>query len=69
MLAKCSGAARQKRYRSRVKHHQRVAPVVYDGEILDLLVTLGWLQERETGDPVQIGKAIAALLSDTARRR
>ena len=55
-------AERQRAYRKRVKASCVVVPVEVDAAIVDLLVRLRWLREREAGDRGKIGQAISALL-------
>jgi hypothetical protein len=44
-----------------------VARVEYDGAVLDMLVRLGWLADDAATDGAAVGKAISALLFDTAK--
>jgi hypothetical protein len=68
MLDRPAIAARELRRRRQARHRERVrrgvalCQVEYSGEILDLLVRLGWLDERAAGDAQAVGDAIAALL-------
>ena len=57
---------RQRRYRARQRSGVVTAIVELDGEVLDLLVRLQWLQESAVADRRAIGKAISAMLRDTA---
>ena len=59
--------ARQARYRARVRARQRIAPVAFDEDVLDLLVRLNWLSEADAGDVRAVGDAISALVSHAAR--
>jgi hypothetical protein len=38
------------------------------GEVIDMLVRLGWLQDVEATDRQQVNKAISAMLADAAHR-
>jgi hypothetical protein len=58
---------RQRRWRVRAAAGEAVAPVPYNAEIVNLLVHLAWLPEAEASDHRAVGKAISALLRDTAR--
>jgi hypothetical protein len=42
--------------------------VEVNGEFLDMLVRLHWLRDAEAGDKRMVGRAIAAMLEDAARR-
>jgi hypothetical protein len=59
--------ARDARYRQRVKASQRCAVVVYNGDVLNLLIRAGALKPEDCGDAIAIGKAITALLEASAR--
>jgi hypothetical protein len=65
-LSTTPGAIRSRRWRARQKRSKAVAPVEYDGEVLNMLVRLGWLGEHEVGDPKEIGRAIGAMVKDAA---
>jgi len=54
-----SRAERQRAYRRRLRESRVIAPVEVDAATLNLLVRLGWLAERESGDRHRIGSAIA----------
>jgi len=65
----CSARARwQRAWRRRRAAGVMVVPVEIDAAVLDLLITTGWLAELEAGDKAAIGRAIAAMLKDAARR-
>jgi hypothetical protein len=61
--------AAQSRYRARLKANEVIAPVVVTLEIIELLLTLGWLSMDVSEDHRQIGAAITALLRDAAKHR
>ena len=42
--------------------------VEVDADVLDLLITTRWLAEPEAGDRGAIGRAIAAMITDAAKR-
>lgn len=59
---------RKRRYRERVRDH-RVVVGLDVGEVeIEFLIRHRWLAEADCGDRHQIGRAIAALLADAARR-
>jgi hypothetical protein len=60
-------AARDRRHRQRLKSGVRVAPVEYDGTVLNFLIATHWLAELDADDTRKVGVAIAAMLADTAR--
>jgi hypothetical protein len=59
--------ARDARHRARLKRGVRVARVEFDGAILDLLLRTGWAREEELSDANAVGRALAAMLAETAR--
>ena len=61
--------ARQRRWKHRIKNHLACTTVEYDGEVLDLLVRLGWLREQDASSPKAVGRAVTALLRQSARVR
>jgi hypothetical protein len=56
------------RYRARVKAGIACTTVEFDGPVVDMLVKLRWLQEGEACDRQAVGRAIAAMVADAARR-
>lgn len=60
--------ARKARFRQRRRDGCFVAPVEVTPAILDCLIGLDHLRERDAADPRRVGAAIAALLADTARK-
>jgi hypothetical protein len=59
---------RQRRYRRR-QHDGKVAVTIeVDGEMIELLTRTRWLTEAEADDRAAIGRALAAMLTDAARR-
>ena len=66
---RAAARARHKAWRARARRGEAVAPVVVGFDVLHLLIDLGWLGERESADRAEVGRAIAALLADTAKCR
>jgi hypothetical protein len=62
------GAARQKAWRARRRNGAAVYPVQADAAALNFLIDLGWLSATESADRREVGRAIAALIEDAARR-
>jgi hypothetical protein len=56
----------QRRSRQRVKKHQALAKVIYDGRVLEMLIRRLYIDEHEAGDAAAIGEAISLLLADSA---
>jgi hypothetical protein len=46
-----------------------IAPVEYDGALLDFLIARHWLSESDAADSRAVGDAIARMLEDAAQRR
>ena len=63
-----SHVARRRRYRQRQRDGRAVAPVEFDAAVVDFLVRTAWLPPDEISDRSAVGKAIAAMLQDAARR-
>jgi hypothetical protein len=59
---------RHYRFRARQKAGVAVAPVEFDAAVVDFLVRTAWLPPDEISDRSAVGKAIAAMLQDAARR-
>jgi len=59
---------RRRRYRARRAAGRACTTVEYDGDVLAFLIKARWLQECEADDRALVGKAIAAMVADTARR-
>ena len=57
----------QKRQRDRRHRHRRIAPVPYDGEVLNFLIRTHWLSEELAGDDREVGLAISRMIADAAR--
>ena len=55
-------------WRARRRNGQACATVLYDGRVLDLLIAGRWLAERDAADRKRVGKAIAAMLADAAKK-
>lgn len=62
-------AVRQRRRRARARRHEIVAPTPVGERVLDVLVNLHWLADKDADDSRKIGAAIGAMLSDLARAR
>ncbi len=60
-------AARARRYRARRRGGVRLANVDVCPEVLWALVTSGWIDHAEAGDPLALGRAVAALLDTWTR--
>lgn len=60
-------AARARRYRARRRGGVRLANVDVCPEVLWALVTSGWTDHAEAGDPLALGRAVAALLDTWTR--
>jgi len=59
---------RHHRFRERRKRGVAVYQLELDGEGLDWLVRLGWLDEASASDRSAVGAAVSRMLSDAARR-
>ena len=59
---------RQRRCRARQRGGQAIYPVAIDGSVIDLLIRLGWLRDGDATNPQCVSQAIAAMLTDAARR-
>jgi len=46
-----------------------VAPVPFDGKVVNFLIAMGWLDEALADDRAEVGKAIGAMVADAARER
>ena len=68
MLTRPDFPDRHARHRARAKAGVAVAQVEFDGQILSWLIKLGWLLESEAGDRCAVGRAIGAMVADSARR-
>jgi hypothetical protein len=60
--------ARDRRYRVRKSRALAVAPVEFDGEMVNFLLRAEWLFPHEAHDKVKIGEAIRAMVRDSMRR-
>jgi hypothetical protein len=58
---------RTARYRKNQADGKAVAPVPYDGVIVDYLIRLHWLSEADAYDRREVGTAIERLLADSAK--
>jgi hypothetical protein len=63
---KASAATR--RYRARLKAGEVIVPTVVTFDILELLISLGWLDINNSEDRNRMGAAIGATLRDAADR-
>jgi hypothetical protein len=59
--------ARARRHRARRKAGRATYQVEVDAAVLDLLVRLHWIEDRDVTDAAAVSRAIAALLADAAR--
>jgi hypothetical protein len=59
---------RQRRWRERQQSGCAVYQVTVTGEVLDMLVRLGWLRDSEATDRQQVSRAISELLADAAAK-
>ena len=60
-------AAKQRRYRERMKQHQ-IAVVVPVGEtLINFLIRTGWLAERDSDKREQISEAITRMIAEAER--
>ncbi|WP_143273376.1 hypothetical protein [Bradyrhizobium canariense] len=60
-------AQKQRRYRQRVAKHEVVADVVVGARVIDLVVRLNYLAQRDACKRKLIADAIARLLADAAQ--
>jgi hypothetical protein len=58
-----------KRYRIRVRTHERIAEVPYGEAELSFLIRLGWLAEGDADDRRAVGVAISRLIREVAISR
>jgi hypothetical protein len=61
--------ARQARYARRQRDGLGVYAVEASAAVLNALIALGWLKECDAGDRAQVGRAIAAVLTELAEHR
>jgi hypothetical protein len=59
----------QRRHRQRERDGRRAYLVEFDGQVIAMLVSLGWLAEAAAGDPREVARAVARLLADAAEKR
>ena len=62
-------AERQRRARARRRRGEVIAPVPVCGSVLDVLVELRWLGDKDAADRAKVGLAIASMLADLARHK
>ena len=58
---------RQRRCRQRLKKKQALYRCAAGGDVLNMLVSLGYLKDAEADDEQKVGEAITALLAESAR--
>jgi hypothetical protein len=56
---------RKRRYERRQRAGRVVVPVELGETVINGLVAIGWLLEKDSADARRIGAAIAAMLADT----
>jgi hypothetical protein len=59
---------RRRRYRARRAAGIAVAPVEFDGDVINFLIRWRWLQGGEVYDRGALGRAISRMLAVSARR-
>jgi len=57
---------RKARYRARLRNGRRCASVEYGSAVIDLLIRLRWLTDRDATDDAKIGAAITRLIDNAA---
>jgi hypothetical protein len=60
-------AERKRRYRKRLRDGEIVVLVKVKHRVVDWLVRLNWLAQRECHERAEIGTAIEAMIDDAAR--
>jgi hypothetical protein len=68
MLKSTSASGRQRQYRRRLRGGIGVARVAYDRHVVELLVQMRLLGERQTEDRKAIDAALTQLIADAAQR-
>jgi hypothetical protein len=58
---------RVRAHRRRLDRGAAVARVEYNGNMLDFLIRLQWLDEAKSGDRDEVGHAIERLLQESAK--
>jgi hypothetical protein len=56
------------RFRQRRKAGKAVAPIEFDGAVIDFLIKTSWLVESEACDRAAVGSAVSRMLAASARR-
>jgi hypothetical protein len=59
---------RQRRYRALKRQRKATYRVTIDADVIDLLVRLKWLPDRDATNPHCVAQAISALLKDAAAK-
>jgi hypothetical protein len=60
-------SARKAGYRRRLRDGCMVVPIEIDGELIDWLIAVRWLEPAKADDRREIGAAIRRMLADAAR--
>ena len=68
LLGRARRAERDRQYRRRKARALAVAPVEFDGEMVNFLLKARWLFPHEVEDRVAIGEAIEQMVRDAMRR-
>jgi hypothetical protein len=59
----------QRQYRARQRAGIAIAPVPYDGKVVNFLIATHWLDAALADDRAEVGKAIRAMVAGAARAR
>ncbi|MET4016057.1 hypothetical protein [Bradyrhizobium sp. S3.2.12] len=62
-----AAAAKQRRYRMRLKQHQIAVVVPVSEAVINLVIRTGWLAERDAHRRELVANAIARMLADAAQ--
>jgi hypothetical protein len=57
-----------RRHRERQRNGVIVTPVAVNEDVIDVLIRLNWLRERDADDRAAIAKAVTAMISDASAR-
>ena len=69
VAARQRATERTRRHRARRRDGVAVYQIEAGPEVLDMLVRLGWLADGEAGDVAEVGRAISALIANSATSR
>jgi hypothetical protein len=58
---------RKARYRGRLARGAMVVPLELDPDLVDWLVSVGWLDARRSDDRLEIARAIGRMLTEAMR--